>query len=118
MNFVIWLLIGGLLGWAASLFTGTNARTAIPVNVVVGIIGVMLGGWLLGGLLDSSQFTQGEFSVASLLVASLGAMVLLAAVHLIVGIATRQPPTTPRLDLVRYSRFPLQKPANRVSEPK
>ena len=118
MNFIIWLLIGGLLGWAASLVTGTNGRTAIPVNVAIGIAGVMLGGWLLGRLLDSSPFAEGEFNIDSLLVASLGAMVLLAAAHLIVDIATRHTPTMPRLDVVRFSRFPPQKSANRVSEPK
>jgi len=79
---MISFLVGGLLGWAASMLTGTGERTGVILNVIVGIVGVVLGGWLLSGLVGSSPFNQGSFSLIGLLVSSLGAMVLLAAVQL------------------------------------
>lgn len=90
INFIISLLVGGLLGWAASMLTGINERPGIIRNVIVGIVGVVLGGWLLSGLVGSSPFNQDEFSLVGLLVSLLGAMVLLAAVQLLRGITVRQ----------------------------
>jgi uncharacterized membrane protein YeaQ/YmgE (transglycosylase-associated protein family) len=83
MNIGTWILVGGLLGWAASLLTGTNVRQAMILKIGVGIAGVVLGGFFLNGLLGSSPFNQGEFSREVLLVSMLGAMVLLAAVQLL-----------------------------------
>ena len=110
MNIVIWLLVGGLLGWAASFVSGTSERPGIRLNVVVGIVGVVLGGWLLSGLLGSSPFDQSEFSVAELLVSSLGAMVVLAVVQLLGSITGRRARTAPRRDLITYSRFLYRDP--------
>ena len=97
INFVISLLVGGLLGWAASMLTGTDERPGIILNVIVGIVGVVLGGWLLSGLLGSSPFDQGEFSLVVLLVSLLGAMVLLAAVQLLRDITERQGRAAPNV---------------------
>ena len=82
MNFIISLIVGGLLGWVVSMFTGTNRRQGMLLNVVVGIVGVALGGWLLNGLLGSSMLERGEFSLSGLLVSLLGALILLTAVQL------------------------------------
>ena len=82
MNFVIWMLVGALLGWAASAFIVIRDRRGITQNVVVGIAGVMLWGSLLNGLIGASSFNQGELSLASLLVSLLGAAVVLAGVQL------------------------------------
>lgn len=87
MNLLIWLVIGGLLGWVASMFMGTNGRQGIFLNVVVGIVGAVLGGWLLSGLFGSSTINQGNFSLSGLFVSLLGAMILLAIARLLGGFA-------------------------------
>lgn len=89
MNIFIWLLIGGLLGWVASMLMGTNGRQGIILNVVVGIVGALLGGWLLSGAFGSSTINQGNFSLSGLFVSLLGAIILLALVKLLGGIARR-----------------------------
>jgi uncharacterized membrane protein YeaQ/YmgE (transglycosylase-associated protein family) len=85
MNFIIWLLMGGVIGWIASMIMGTNDRQGILLNVVVGIVGSFLGGWLLSGLFGSSTINQGNFSLSGLVVSLLGAVILLALVRLIRG---------------------------------
>ena len=47
MNLIIWLVVGGLIGWLASLIMKTDAQQGLVLNVVVGIVGALLGGWLL-----------------------------------------------------------------------
>ena len=90
MNFLIWLLLGGLIGWAASIFMGTNGRQGIVLNVVAGIVGAVLGGWLLSGLFGSSTINQGDFSLSGLFVSLVGAVILLALVRLFAGTPNRQ----------------------------
>lgn len=85
MNFIIWLLIGGVIGWIASMIMGTNGRQGVLLNIVVGIVGSFLGGWLLSGLFGSSTINQGNFSLSGLLVSLLGAVILLALVRLVRG---------------------------------
>jgi uncharacterized membrane protein YeaQ/YmgE (transglycosylase-associated protein family) len=89
VNIFIWLIVGGLLGWVASIFMGTNSRQGIILNVVVGIVGAMLGGWLLSRMLGSSTINQGNFSLSGLLVSLLGAIILLAFVKLLGGLSRR-----------------------------
>lgn len=83
MSIIIWLVIGGLVGWLASVVMKTNAQQGIVLNVVVGIVGALLGGWLLSPLLGSATINQGDFSLSGLLVSFLGAVILLAVVNLI-----------------------------------
>ena len=83
MNFIIWLIVGGLIGWVASLIMRTNAQQGLFLNIVVGIVGSLLGGWFLSPLLGISTINQGNFSVGGLLVSLLGAIVLVAIVNLI-----------------------------------
>jgi uncharacterized membrane protein YeaQ/YmgE (transglycosylase-associated protein family) len=83
MSFIIWLVIGGLVGWLASVVMKTDAQQGIVLNVVVGIIGALLGGWLLSPLFGSATINQGDFSLSGLLVSFLGAVILLAIVNLI-----------------------------------
>jgi uncharacterized membrane protein YeaQ/YmgE (transglycosylase-associated protein family) len=85
MNFIIWLLIGGVIGWIASMIMGTNGRQGLFLNIVVGIVGAFLGGWLLSGLFGSSTINQGNFSLSGLVVSLLGAVILLALVRLVRG---------------------------------
>jgi uncharacterized membrane protein YeaQ/YmgE (transglycosylase-associated protein family) len=83
MNFIIWLVVGGLLGWIASIVMKTDGQQGIFLNVVVGIIGAFLGGLLLSPLFGVGTINQSNFSIMSLLVSFLGAIILLAIVNLV-----------------------------------
>ena len=82
MNIIIMLIVGGLIGWIASMIMRTNAQQGVILNIVVGIVGALLAGVLLAPLFGISSITQGNFSLAGLLVSLLGAVVLLAIVNL------------------------------------
>ena len=82
MNFIIWLIVGGLIGWIASLIMRTDAQQGLLLNIVVGIVGALLGGWLISPLIGEGTINQGDFSIGGLLVSLLGAVLLLAIVNL------------------------------------
>ena len=50
MGFILFLIIGGVIGWVASMIMKTNAQMGMIANIIVGIIGASLGGWLAGRL--------------------------------------------------------------------
>ncbi len=81
MNILIWLIVGGILGWLASLIMGTDAQQGILLNVVVGIVGALIGGFVLAPLFGTATINQGDFSLSGLLVSLLGAIILLAIVN-------------------------------------
>jgi uncharacterized membrane protein YeaQ/YmgE (transglycosylase-associated protein family) len=83
MNIIVWLIVGGLIGWVASMLMRTNGQQGILLNVVVGVIGAVLGGWFLSPLFGVSTINQGNLSVPSLVVSLLGAVILLAIVNLV-----------------------------------
>ena len=58
MNIIIWLIVGGILGWLASMMMKTDGQQGIILNVVVGIVGAMLGGWLLSPLLGAGTIPE------------------------------------------------------------
>src|SRR5262245_29136572 len=80
MNFILWIVIGGIIGWVASMIMGTNDSQGKVLNVIVGVIGAALGGLLLAPLLGTGTINQGDFSVGSLVTSLLGAVILLAIV--------------------------------------
>ena len=82
MNFILWIIIGGILGWIASIIMRTNAQQGLVLNIVVGIIGALVAGFLLTPLFGMSTINQNNFSLPSLLVSLLGAIILLAIVNL------------------------------------
>jgi uncharacterized membrane protein YeaQ/YmgE (transglycosylase-associated protein family) len=82
MGIILWLVIGGVVGWLASIVMRRDGSQGIFLNVVVGIIGAMLGGWLIGPLVGAPSINSGVLSIGSLLVSFLGAVVLLAIVNL------------------------------------
>jgi uncharacterized membrane protein YeaQ/YmgE (transglycosylase-associated protein family) len=82
MNLIIWLVVGGLIGWVASMVMRTDGQQGIILNVIVGIVGAALGGWVISPLVGVGTINQGQFSVGGLLVSLLGAIVLLAIVNL------------------------------------
>jgi uncharacterized membrane protein YeaQ/YmgE (transglycosylase-associated protein family) len=81
MNFIIWLIIGGVIGWLASIVM--RHPEGMVLNVVIGIVGAMLGGWLISPLLGAGTINQNDFSLTGLVVSFLGAIILLAIVNLI-----------------------------------
>lgn len=81
MNIIIWLVMGGLVGWIASMIMGTNAQQGIILNIVVGIVGAVIGGWLIGPLLGAGSINEG-ITVMSFVVSLIGAIILLAIVGL------------------------------------
>ena len=83
MNFIIWLIVGGLIGWLASMVMKTNDQQGMLLNVVVGIVGAMLGGWFISPLVGVGTINQNNFSLPALLVSFVGAVILLAAVNLV-----------------------------------
>jgi len=83
MNLIIWLVIGGLLGWVASMIMRTDAQQGVLLNVVVGIVGALLGGWFISPLVGVPTINQGAFSLGALLVSLVGAIILLAIVNLV-----------------------------------
>jgi len=82
MGIILWLVIGGVIGWLASIVMRTDGSQGIFLNIVVGIVGAFLGGWLIGPLLGAPSINSGVISIGSLLVSFLGAVILLAIVNL------------------------------------
>jgi uncharacterized membrane protein YeaQ/YmgE (transglycosylase-associated protein family) len=82
MNIIIMLIVGGLIGWIASMIMRTNAQQGMILNIVVGIVGALLAGLLLAPLFGTGSITQGDFSLSGLLISLVGAVVLLAIVNL------------------------------------
>ena len=83
INFIVWLILGGVIGWLASLVMRTDAQQGIFLNIVVGIVGALIGGLLISPLLGAATINQNDFSIAGLVVSFIGALVLLAIVNLI-----------------------------------
>lgn len=81
MDTLIWLVMGGIIGWLASLLMRTSGRQGVVLNVVVGIVGAFIGGWL-GPLLGLGGGINGSISVRSVIVSLVGAVLLLAVVNL------------------------------------
>ena len=81
MNFLIWLIVGGVVGWLASLIMRTDAQQGILLNVIVGIIGAFIGGWVISPMVGVGTINEG-ISIGIFLVSLVGAVVLLAIVNL------------------------------------
>ena len=77
MGIIIWLVVGGVCGWLASLIMRTDAQQGILLNIVVGIVGAVIAGLIFGASLNEG------ITVESFLYPLLGAVILLAIVNLI-----------------------------------
>ena len=76
-NFIIWIIVGALVGWVASLIMKTNRRQGPIGDIVVGIVGAFVGGLILSPLFHVSTINQSNFSLPALLVSLGGAIILL-----------------------------------------
>lgn len=82
INFIVWLVIGGLIGWVASMLMKTDGQQGMFLNVVVGIVGAAVGGWFISPLVGVASINDGNFSIGALVVSLVGAVILLAIVSL------------------------------------
>ena len=82
MNIILWIVFGGIAGWIASLIMGTSARMGMLMNIAVGIVGAMVGGFVMN-FFGFAGVT--EFNIYSFGVAILGAVILLALYKLVAG---------------------------------
>ena len=77
VGLIVWLVIGGVVGWLASLVMRTDAQQGILLNIVVGIVGAFTGGLLFGGSINSA------ITVMTFVSSLVGAIILLAIVNLV-----------------------------------
>lgn len=82
MGIIAWIVLGGLAGWIASKIMGTDASMGVVANIVVGIVGALIGGFLFS-LIGASDAV--EFDLFGLLVAVIGSVVLLGVVKAMGG---------------------------------
>ena len=81
-NFIVWLIVGGIIGWLASLVIQTDAPRGTLFNVVVGVVGAFVAGLVLTPLFGISTINQNNFSLPAMRVSLLGAILLLVVVSL------------------------------------
>jgi len=82
MGLLILLIVGGVIGWLASLVMRTDAQQGIFLNIVVGIVGALLAGFVLSPLVGAAPITSGVINLPTILVSLVGAIILLAVVNL------------------------------------
>ena len=78
MGIILWLIVGGIVGWLASIVMRTDAQQGILLNIVVGIVGAFLAGLIFNG----GTINENPLNVGSFLISLLGAIVLLAIVNM------------------------------------
>ena len=83
MGIIILLVVGGLIGWVASMIMRTDGQQGLFLNIVVGIVGALLAGFIITPLIGGVPITSGVISIPSVLVSLLGAIVLLAIVNMV-----------------------------------
>lgn len=81
MNFIIWLVVGGIIGWLASMLMKTNDQQGMILNVIVGVVGAMLSGWFISPLVGIGTINQNNFSLPAMFISFIGASILLAIVN-------------------------------------
>lgn len=81
MGLIILLVVGGVIGWLASIIMRTDGQQGIFLNVVVGIVGALLASFVLNPMIGGGNIMDGDLSASSLIVSLLGAVVLLAIVN-------------------------------------
>lgn len=79
MNFIIWIIVGGVIGWLASIVMRTDAQQGIFLNIIVGIVGAFLAGLVISG----GSINNAGFDARSLIASFIGAVVLLGIINLI-----------------------------------
>lgn len=83
MSLIIMLIVGGVIGWLASIVMRTDGQQGIILNVIVGIVGAILAGYVITPLIGGAPITSGALDIRSLISSFLGAVVLLAIVNMV-----------------------------------
>ena len=83
MGLIILIIVGGVLGWLASIVMRTDGQQGIFLNIIVGIVGAFLAGFILNPMIGGGNIMSGDLSASSLMVSFIGAVVLLAIVNLV-----------------------------------
>jgi uncharacterized membrane protein YeaQ/YmgE (transglycosylase-associated protein family) len=83
MDLIIALIMGGIMGWLASIVMFRNNSMGIIWNVVVGCVGSILGRYLLGGYIGGGHLRGDAFDWRTLLTSFIGAVIVLAIVNLV-----------------------------------
>lgn len=87
INFIVWIIVGAVIGWVASVIMKTNSRQGLIADIVVGIVGAFLAGIFLSPLFNIGTINEGDFSIPALLVSLGGAIILLAISKLFRNVA-------------------------------
>jgi uncharacterized membrane protein YeaQ/YmgE (transglycosylase-associated protein family) len=82
MNIIVWLIVGGVIGWIASIIMRTDGQQGILLNIVVGIVGAFLGGILISPLVGAGTINNAGLTVGTFVVSLAGAVILLAIVNM------------------------------------
>ncbi len=81
VSILIWIIVGAIAGWLASIVMKTNAQQGLVADIIVGILGGLIGGWVLN-LLNVGGAVTG-INIASILTAFIGAIILLAILRVV-----------------------------------
>jgi uncharacterized membrane protein YeaQ/YmgE (transglycosylase-associated protein family) len=87
INFIIWIVVGAVIGWLASIIMRTNSKQGLIADIIVGIVGAFVGGLILSPLFHVSTINQSNFSLPALLVSLGGAVILLLLFKLLRNVA-------------------------------
>ena len=82
MTFIIWLIVGGLIGWISNTIMRSDAQQGALLNAVVGVVGSLLGVWFIAPMFGGGTINRNDFSATGLMSSLLGAVILLAIVNL------------------------------------
>lgn len=82
INLIVWLVLGGVIGWLASLVMKTDGQQGLFLNVLVGIVGAALGGLVISPLVGTGTINDDAFSLGALVVSFVGAVILLGIVNM------------------------------------
>jgi uncharacterized membrane protein YeaQ/YmgE (transglycosylase-associated protein family) len=77
INTIIWIVVGGVLGWVINLIMGSNRQQGAAINIVVGVVGALLAGLFLSPMLGMGSIIDSGFSAGKLFVALIGVSILL-----------------------------------------
>ncbi len=80
MGIILWIIFGGIVGWIASLIMGTDSQQGLLLNVVIGIVGAVVGGWLMSSFGETGI---SGFNVYSFVVALIGAVIMITLVKVL-----------------------------------
>ena len=78
IDFILWIIVGGFIGWLASIIMKTNNRQGMIADIIVGIVGAFVAGYFLTPLFNITTINESNYSMSALLVSLGGAVILLA----------------------------------------